>query len=728
MPPCRRPWAQGREYNAPHGDLWKRSVLLPLLQKDKDNRIDTWILPLAIALATLAVFSRSMTCDFVNFDDFDYVASNPKVNRGLSVESFLWALTSKVGANWHPVTVLSHMLDSQIYGVHDAWGHHLTNVLLHAVNAALLFVFLHAMTGARWRSVLVAALFAFHPLHVESVTWVSERKDVLSTFFWFSSLWAYARYVRHPGIGKYLVVALLLALGLMSKPMVVTAPCLMLVLDYWPLRRLFAAASSVRENLARVCILAAEKVPFFLLVATTSIVTFNFQYDRGVRSTDALSVKYRIYNMIASYGEYISQLVWPSKMAVFYPHPNVNILMSRVFIAGFTLLVVTVLALAWWRKRPYFLSGWMWYLGTLVPAIGLVQVGGAARADRYTYVPFVGLFIAIAWGLEELSAGDSRRRRIVATIGGLWIAVLIGLTWIQQGYWKNSFTLFTHTGEVASPEKNFIAHNGLGTAYKLQGDYDAAIAEFDISLRMHPNDHQALLSKALVLQKLQRWEEAGGVFAEVIARGLGGPGERVALGRALFKLERYEEAVEHFRKAVDMPSSPFSLVKSDEHMPRIMWSLSLQALGRFDEAAEVFEEGLERSPDDIYLLAEYAWLQATCPDESIRDRERAVGASRKACVATQNHDIRMLDVHAATLANALRFSEAVRVARQAVDLGQARINALRQEIDTFDWREWEIPPTAIFDELELLVPRVEERLKLYQEANVYRHDAKKGRY
>jgi len=348
----------------------------------EDRRLDTWILPLALALMAFAVFSRSLTCDFVNFDDFEYVASNEKVNRGLSVDSFLWALTSDVGANWHPVTVLSHMLDSQVYGVHHAWGHHLTNVLLHAANSALLFILLHAMTGSRWRSVLVAALFAAHPLHVESVAWVAERKDVLSTFFWFLSLWAYTWYAKHPGIVKYLVVAVLMALGLMSKPMVVTAPCLMLVLDYWPLRRIFSPSDTMRASLVRLCWMIVEKIPFFVLVAVTSYITFRIQLHRAVRSTDVLSIKLRIENTIASYGDYITQLVWPTNLSVFYPHPNVNISIVQVIIAGIALLVISVLAMVWWRKRPYLLIGWLWYLGTLVPAVGLVQVGGAARAHR----------------------------------------------------------------------------------------------------------------------------------------------------------------------------------------------------------------------------------------------------------------------------------------------------------------------------------------------------------
>jgi len=476
MPPWLGAAVEAQYYTAPRGGSRKLGfVLLSVMHEDR--RLNTWILALALALVALAVFSRSLTLDFVNFDDFEYVATNPKVNGGLSVDSFLWALTSNVGSNWHPVTVLSHMLDSQIYGVHDAWGHHLTNVLLHAANTALLFIVLQAMTGARWRSVLVAALFAVHPLHVESVTWVAERKDVLSTFFWFLSLWAYTWYVKHPGITKYLVVGVLLALGLMSKPMVVTAPCLMLVLDYWPLRRIFTPSESPRESLVRLCWVAAEKIPFFLLVALTSLITFNIQFARGVRSTEILTVSLRVYNMIATYGDYIAQLVWPENLAVFYPHPNVTISMWKVFIAGLALLVVSALALAWWRKRPYLLSGWLWYLGTLVPVIGLVQVGGASRADRYTYVPLVGLFILIAWGIGELADRARRQRRIIVTLCLAWIVVLAGLTWHQQGYWKNSVTLFRHAARVATPERNFLAHFGLGTSHKIQGNYKATLAE-----------------------------------------------------------------------------------------------------------------------------------------------------------------------------------------------------------------------------------------------------------
>lgn len=677
---------------------------------------------------TLVIFSRSVTFGFVNFDDFEYVASNSNVNRGLGVESFLWAWTSDVGSNWHPITVLSHMLDSTIYGVHDAWGHHLTNVLLHAANAALLFILLNTMTGTRWPSVLVAALFALHPLHVESVTWVAERKDVLSTFFWFCSLWAYAWYVKRPKLGRYLVVAVLLALGLMSKPMVVTAPCLMLVLDFWPLRRLLTPSESLRTSLVRFVWLVAEKVPFFLIVAATSIITFLVQYTRGVRSTDVLTIKLRILNMLAAYGDYITQLVWPTRLAVFYPHPTNQISITKVCIASAALLVVTLLAVAWWRKRPYVLSGWLWYLGTLVPVIGLVQVGGAARADRYTYVPLVGLFIIIAWGLADVAAGGPRQRRIVTSACAVWVAVLAGLTWHQQAYWSDSLTLFQHAARVASPERNFLAHSGMATALKIRGDFDASLEEFNIALRLNPGDRLTLASKAGLLKKMKRYDEAAECLKSAIALGLDGPGERVSLGRMYFELEEYEKAEEQFRAALEKSRNPFSVEALEPHETRIQLSLALQAQQRHDEAADVLEEGLKDSPDNIHYQTEYAWLLATCPEESVRNRETALEMAGIASRKTANRELRVFDVHAAALANALRFSEAIRVGQLAVDLGQARIDALREQIDTQEWPEWERPPVAILEQYEELLAAIEERMKLYREASPYRHDASRGRY
>lgn len=687
----------------------------------EDRRIDHWILPLTLALLTLAVFSRSVTFDFVNFDDFEYVASNQNVNQGFSVDNFVWALTAEVGSNWHPVTVLTHMADSHVYGIHEAWGHHLTNVLLHAANAALLFLALNSMTGARWRCVLVTALFAVHPLHVESVTWVSERKDVLSTFFWFSSLWAYAWYTKRPGLGKYCVVAVLLALGLMSKPMVVTAPCLMLVIDFWPLRRLFGPSETFREGLARSVWLVAEKVPFFLIVAITSIITFNVQYDRGVRSTDELTVSLRFYNMIVSYGDYITQLIWPTRMSVFYPHPASNISMMHVLIAGLAIVVVSLLALVWWRKRSYVLSGWLWYLGTLVPVIGLVQVGGAARADRYTYVPLVGLFIIIAWGLQEYATSGPRFRRWVPVACGIWIVVLIGLTWKQQGYWKNSLTLFAHAAAVADGRGNFLAHSAMGTAYKLQGDNEAAIKEYDNALRRYPQDRVAIFKKATVLQDMGRYEEAAEYFQAVIALGLDGPGERVALGKVLIEMGKYDEAIEHFRKAVVIQPSPFTEVILREQEPRIQLALALQATQQYEEAVKVFEEGLQETPENPDLLKEYAWLRATCPEELLRDKEAAVTMARQACNLS-NNELRALDVYAAALANNLRFSEAVRAEQRAIDLANLQVEAIEEQLTGKDWKEWEKPPTEMLAQVKDILEGAEKRIQLYKQARPYRQE------
>lgn len=691
----------------------------------EDRRIDVWILPLVLALLTLAVFSRSVTFDFVNFDDFEYVASNANVNRGLSVDSFLWALTSNVGSNWHPVTVLTHMADSHVYGIHDAWGHHLTNVLLHSANTALLFLLLYSMTGARWRCVLVAALFAVHPLHVESVTWVSERKDVLSTFFWFGSLWAYSWYVKRPGLGKYILVALLLAMGLMSKPMVVTAPCLMLVLDFWPLRRLFGPADSFRESLVRLGWLAAEKVPFFLIVAITSIITFNVQYARGVRSTEELTLKLRFLNMLAAYGDYITQLIWPTRLSVFYPHPTTNISMTKVYLAGFALLVVSALALTWWRKRSYLLSGWLWYIGTLVPVIGLVQVGGAARADRYTYVPLVGLFIIIAWGLQEYASSGPRPRRLVPIACAIWVVILAGLTWNQQGYWKNSLTLFRHAAEVADARGNFLAHSAIGTAHKLRGDNEAALEEYNNALRQYPRDRVTVFKIAGVLQDQGKWEEAAHYYELVLTLGLDGPGERVALGKVLVELGRYDEAIKHFRTALTIPPSPFTEIIIREQEPRIQLSNALQATQQYEEAATVLEEGLQETPNNADLLKEYAWLRATCPEELARDREGAISMATQACNLSGN-DLRSLDVYAAALANALRFSEAVRVAQQAVDLGRLQIESLEEQLASKEWREWEKPPTATLAMIQEQLAGAEARLQLYKQARPYRQDENEG--
>jgi len=409
-----------------------------------------WIY-IALALATAAIYCRICSYDFVIYDDPDYAYENPNIQAGITIHSIEWAFTAGHSANWHPLTWLSHMLDWQLFG-NNAGGHHIVNLVFHIANTLLLFVILKQMTNVLWPSAFMAALFALHPLHVESVAWVSERKDVLSTFFWLLTMWAYMRYVKYPNVWRYLLVLLIFTLGLMAKPMLVTLPFVLLLLDYWPLERF---------GKRTLFYLIREKVPFFTLSAASSIVTFFVQRNsEAVAPLAVFPLKFRICNAFISYAEYIKKTVWPSKLAVFYPHAGRNASILYAVISAFLLLTVTVLILRFSRNHRYLVTGWFWYLGTLVPVIGLVQVGLQGMADRYTYVPLTGLLIIIGWGVPDLLVKWRRFKKTVLILSMmLVVSVMSSCTYFQLRHWQNTATLFQHAIDVT--KNNFVAMDNL---------------------------------------------------------------------------------------------------------------------------------------------------------------------------------------------------------------------------------------------------------------------------
>ena len=456
------------------------------------SEVLTWSLALLLGLTTIVLYWPSTRNHFVNYDDPVYVESNVQVQQGLTGENIEWAFGHTVSCNWHPLTMLSHMLDCQCYGV-DPWGHHLSSLLGHALNAMLLFLLLHRLTGAIWRSVWVAALFAVHPLHVESVAWVAERKDVLSTGFGFLALLFYVRYARgagtvnaesgapHRSAGRfYLSRAYWLAggcfvLGLMSKPMLVTWPFVMWLLDYWPLRRWHAG---------RVWPLIGEKIPFLILAAASSATTYLVQKQEGaVQAFNSLPLAVRCENAVISYCRYLLKLIWPADLAIFYPHPG-HWPLLWVLLA--VMLLTALSGLSWWRRKrqPFLLVGWLWFIGTLVPVIGLVQVGAQSMADRYTYIPAVGIFILVSWGAFALVRRWRHSTAILSVTGSATVILCCSTTRQQIGYWQNSEVLFRHALNVT--DKNDIAHNNLGTALFEQGQTNAAISEFQAALRINP--------------------------------------------------------------------------------------------------------------------------------------------------------------------------------------------------------------------------------------------------
>jgi tetratricopeptide (TPR) repeat protein len=548
------------------------------------------------------------------------------VRQGLTWESVRWAFSSVGVFNWHPLTWLSHILDCQCFGLR-AWGHHLTSIWLHALNVVLAFAALRRMTGAVWRSFIVALLFGLHPLRVESVAWVAERKDVLSTSFWMLTLWAYARFAqlqtaaksqeprstlpagRHPSF-YYSLSLVFFGLGLMSKPMLVTVPCLLLLLDYWPLGR-WGPNEAPR--------LAVEKAPFFLAAMAASVVTFVVQRQGGAM-TDALPLPARLANIPVAYCRYLGKLFWPVELAAFYPPAHWAL--GTVALAGGLLAALTAAAVLLGRRRPYCLVGWLWFIGTLIPVIGLVPAGEQSMADRYSYVPSIGIFVVLVWGASELS-GRWRYQAVGAT-ATVAVAALacFCLTRKQVSYWKNSETLFRHALLVT--RNNYLAHGNLGLALQEQGhtqeamgEYhealrdkpDYAIAHLNLgvalaslgrpmeaagqlleALRLQPRFAEAHFNLGILLQQQGRLEEAAGEYQSALRLKLPSADAHYNLGLALVRLGRSEEAIGHFEKALKLqPNSP------DAHLSL---GLALGRKGQTDAAITHYEQALRLMPDD----------------------------------------------------------------------------------------------------------------------------------
>jgi Tfp pilus assembly protein PilF len=459
------------------------------------NKFYLLLIYAALVVVTIAAFEPARLNGFIGFDDDVYVTENTHVLAGITLKSVLWAFTTPYASNWHPLTWLSHMLDCELFGLNPL-GHHLTNLLFHIANTLLLFWVLKRMTGAIWQSAFVAAAFALHPQHVESVAWVAERKDLLSGFFWMLTIAAYIRYAERPCVGGYLLVVLAFCLGLMAKPMVVTLPFVLLLLDYWPLERF---------QWKKLCLLVCEKIPLFLLAAVSSLITFVVQQRTGAMvQAENLPSYVRVANALVSYISYITKMIYPTGLAVFYPHPLRSPPLWQPLICLFIMLIVSIAVI--YLARRYLLVGWLWYLGTLVPVIGLVQVGGQAMADRYTYIPLIGIFMMVAWGLPELLSKWRYRRFVFSAASVLVFAILLLCTRRQIRLWQNDFTLFSHA--IAVTENNATMHNNLGVAFQAQGKFDEAIAHYRQALKIYPDYANAHNNLALALQSEGRIDEA----------------------------------------------------------------------------------------------------------------------------------------------------------------------------------------------------------------------------
>jgi tetratricopeptide (TPR) repeat protein len=703
---------------------------MPRTDRPQEAGNRTWVLATCIFLVaiTWSIFGQTLGHEFINYDDDTYVYNNPAVTGGVTLHGLIWAFTHTHSGNWHPLTTISHMLDCQLYGL-QAWGHHLTNLLLHTVAVVLLFLVLRQMTENLWRSAFVASVFAVHPLHVESVVWIAERKDVLSGMFFMLTLGAYVNYARQPSVARYATMSILFACGLMSKPMLVTVPFVLLLLDYWPLQRFGSRRSSRR--------LILEKIPLLMLSAVSCVATV-FVQRVGIAPIGGLPLAARINNAFVTFIAYIWQMIWPARLAVFYPHPENKLPLWQVALAVALLMLITAAAIALRHRRPYLITGWLWYLGMLAPVIGVIQVGFQARADRYTYLPQIGLYLIATWGIADVFSASHHRRRI---LGAMTAAVIVALAWCaakQASYWRNSESLWTHTLAVTSP--NPIAHNNLGS-YLLEHDrVEEAISHFQMSVNIRPSYAEGENNLGVTLTKQGRTDEAiahlrkvlelnpgdgkayynlGNAFLqkgeldEAIAdyqRGLaiephyadahynfgialGKKGDADAaiaqfeqavqdkpdyaqayytLGNSLFEKGRFDEAIAQYRQAL----------KIHHDYPEVQNNVGLALFkkGEVAEAIGYWEKTLESRPDFLDALNNLAWVLATFPDPSFRNGSKAVALAERAQHLSGERNLGVLRTLAAAYAEGGRFTEALDVAERGAQAAIAQGNTGLGEI------------------------------------------------
>jgi tetratricopeptide (TPR) repeat protein len=628
----------------------------------------------------VAVFGQTVRYDFVNFDDDLYVYKAPAIQAGLSVKGLALAFTSPHARNWHPLTTISHMLDCQLYGL-KAGGHHATNVVLHTIAVLLLFRVLWQMTGAVWKSATVAALFAVHPLHVESVAWVSERKDVLSAVFFLLMLGAYFRYTRARSVTRYLAVAVLFVAGLMSKPMLVSAPVILLLLDYWPLRR-FEQLSLTKERgktaksgdqwrVRRDLFL--EKVPLLAISAGSCVITFILQ-KRATGAIPPLPLLWRVENAVVTYVIYVWKTLWPTRLAVFYPHPNDTLTIWEILLAIGLLLAMTIAAIVFRRKRPYLFTGWFWYVGMLVPVVGIVQVGEQGHADRYTYLPHIGLFLLAVWLVADVTAVSQRRSRVAVASA---VIIIVGLAWasfIQTSYWRNSETLWTHALAVTS--NNDVAHNNLGYLCAARGELDKAISHFEAALRIRSKkrDPHYSVGSAFVqvnladaLGRKGQPDEAMVHYGEAIKLLPNYADAYYDRGNILFAEGRIDEAMADWEKTLQ--------IRPDDADAHTCLGNALLRRGSVKEAVAHYENAIALAPEDPHSRINVAWVLATAADASIRDGIKAVEFAQQAMELSGGKDPNFLRALAAAYAETGRFPEAITTAKQAILIATMQDNS-----------------------------------------------------
>lgn len=589
-----------------------------------------------------AVFGQTFRHQFINYDDPLYVLDNPHIRAGLQWSGIAWAFTHVHSQNWHPLTSISHMLDCQLFGV-NAGSQHLVNVFFHSVAAALLFIFLRQATGSIWRSAFVAAVFAIHPLRVESVAWIAERKDVLSGAFFMATLIAYVAYTRSPKMGRYLTMSILFACGLMSKPMLVTTPIVLLLLDYWPR---FAGANSTvglreREDANRSreaggsvrgtertrtswSKLIIEKIPLFALSAGSVMMTLWAQ-GFALGSTEFLPLKWRLTNAVFSYFEYVRQMFWPHDLIPFYVHPEDRLETWRLALAVVVLVLITTIAFVRRRQNPYLIVGWLWYLVMLIPVIGIVQVGLQGHADRYTYLPQVGLYVAVTWLVWYLTEDWRLQKAVLNSAAIAVVATLSILSWKQTAHWRDTETLWRHT--LAVTPDNDVAHAGLGGILFVRGQIDESIEHYESALRLRD----------------------GNVAAHF------------GLGRALAVEHKTDSAIFHFQKALSI--QPDYIAASND------LGVAFASKGEIKEAMQAWRQTLSFDPDNPDAANNIAWMRATAADSELRDGKEALDLAQRAIRNGGENPVVLRTLAAAEAENG-QFTEAIATCQRGLDLAQ----------------------------------------------------------
>jgi len=543
-----------------------------------------------LVLACTVIYGQTLGADFVNYDDNHYVTENPHVQAGLTWDSVQWAFVTEKALYIHPLTWLSHMTDCTLYGL-KPWGHHLTNLIFHAAASVLLFLAMRQLTGGLWRSAAVAALFAVHPLHVESVAWIAERKDVLSAVFWMLTLWAYGIYVRRGGALWYVAVAAAFILGLMSKPMVVTLPCVLLLLDYWPLDQVDRGASlpAMAQKMGR---LALWKAPLFVITALSALSTYLMQSGgNNLSFGEKVPMMDRIANAIVVYVLYLVKTVCPYGLAAFYQHP-ITRPPAQVAGAALVLAVITFFCVREYRRRPYLIVGWLWYLGTLVPVIELVQAGDFSHADRYTYLPHIGVFIMAAWGVADLAAAWKVPRKAVAALSGAALAALTVCAAVQAGYWHDSRTLFLHAIEAG--HASALAYDNVAAYDMDKGNNKEAKECLQKALELKPLDLKALNNLGLIAMNAGDYDEARTHLERVIKLRPDHIGALNNLAKLAIDQKRYDEAKTYLDQALKLDPASINPINN-------LADLAIEQQ-RYDEARSWLAKAMTVNPRSVAAL------------------------------------------------------------------------------------------------------------------------------